>query len=121
MKLNHLDLHVPDVRALVTFLVDHFDLELQSNAHSPAIAILSDREGFTLVVQRAKDDVAYPAGFHIGFIVDDEATVRARHARMTDAGVTKITPIDMNGRGTMFYCQAPGDLVVEVSCRRPSP
>jgi catechol 2,3-dioxygenase-like lactoylglutathione lyase family enzyme len=116
MKLNHLDLHVPDVRALTSFLVEHFDLELRSNPDSPALAILSDEEGFTLVVQRAKDDARYPEGFHIGFLVDDESIVRARHASMVAAGVTKITPIDMNNRGTMFYCQAPGDIVVECSC-----
>ena len=116
MKLNHLDLHVPDVRALSSFLVAHFDLELRSNPDSPAIHILSDGHGFTLVIQRAKDDAKYPEGSHIGFLVDDESIVRARHERMVAAGVTKITPIDMNGRGTMFYCQAPGDLVIEVSC-----
>jgi catechol 2,3-dioxygenase-like lactoylglutathione lyase family enzyme len=118
MKLNHLDLHVPDVLALTDFLVRHFDLEVRGNATSPKIQILTDGHGFTLVVQRAKDDGGYPEGSHIGFLVDDEATVRVQHAKMVEQGVTNLTPIDMNGRGTMFYCRAPGGIVVEVNCPR---
>ena len=40
----------------MAFLEEAFGLEMQSNRGSPVIAILSDREGFTLVLQRRKND-----------------------------------------------------------------
>lgn len=114
MKLNHLDLQVSDVQALASFLERHFDLERLSNDRSPAIAILHDRSGFTLVIQRRHDDRPYPDGFHIGFIHDAAATVRAHHARLSAAQLA-VGAIDVNARGTRFYLTAPGDILVEVS------
>jgi len=114
MLLNHLDLHVHDVQALAAFLVDHFDLERRTNDRSPAIAVLADAAGFTLVVQRRTDAAPYPAGFHIGFIHAGAAAVRAHHARLAAAGVA-TGPIDVNNRGTRFYLTAPGEILVEVS------
>lgn len=114
MKLNHLDLQVSDVQLLASFLERHFDLVRLSNDRSPAIAILHDGAGFTLVIQRRTDDVPYPAGFHIGFIHDAAAAVLAHRVRLVDAGVS-VSPIDVNARGTRFYLTAPGDILVEVS------
>jgi hypothetical protein len=114
VKLNHLDLQVSDVQALASFLEQHFELERLSNDRSPAIAILHDRCGFTLVIQRRRDDQPYPDGFHIGFIHDAAATVRSHHARLAAEGLA-LSPIDVNARGTRFYLTAPGDILVEVS------
>lgn len=114
MKLNHLDLQVSDVQLLASFLERHFDLVRLSNDRSPAIAILHDGAGFTLVIQRRTDDVRYPSGFHIGFIHDAAAAVHAHRARLVDAGIS-ASPIDVNARGTRFYLTAPGDILVEVS------
>jgi hypothetical protein len=63
--------------------------------------------------------LAYPEGFHIGFLVDDVAAVHAHHARLAAAGAAPGA-VTTNNRGTMFYLHAPGDLLVEVSCRRES-
>ena len=114
MKLNHLDLQTSDVQALAGFLVDHFDLERRSNDRSPAIAILGDEAGFVLVIQRHAAPV-YPDGFHVGFVLDTAAAVRAHHARLTAAALA-VGPIDVNARGTRFYLRAPGAILVEVSC-----
>ena len=114
MKLNHLDLQVSDVQQLAAFLERHFDLVRLSNDRSPAIAILHDGAGFTLVIQRRTDDARYPDGFHIGFIHEGAAAVRAHHARLAGAGLS-TSPIDVNARGTRFYLTAPGDILVEVS------
>jgi catechol 2,3-dioxygenase-like lactoylglutathione lyase family enzyme len=119
MKLNHLDLQVPDVRAAVAFFERSFDLELCSNPSSPAIAILSDRHGFTLVLQRMQDPHAtYPEGFHLGFLLDGEAEVRERHARLVAEGAVPVTALIENNRGVMFYCTGPGGVAIEVGCRR---
>jgi catechol 2,3-dioxygenase-like lactoylglutathione lyase family enzyme len=117
VKLNHIDLQVADVPATVQFLVDHFDLRPLTRLDSPAIAILTDGAGFTLVIQRRKLDTdVFPEGFHIGFLVDAPAEVVARQARLAAAGL-RVTPVQTNARGTLCYCRGPGDLLVEVGCR----
>jgi hypothetical protein len=113
VKLNHLDLQTTDVQALAAFFVDHFDLQRRSNDRSPAIAILGDEAGFTLVIQRHATPV-YPDGFHVGFIHDATAPVYAHHRRLTAAGL-ECSPIEINNRGTRFYLRAPGVLLIEVS------
>jgi hypothetical protein len=113
VKLNHLDLQAPDVQALASFLVEHFGLQRRSNDRSPAIAILGDEAGFTLVIQRMREG-AYPPGFHIGFILDTAAEVRARREMLVARGVT-AGEIGIDNRGTRFYLTAPGEILVEVS------
>ena len=121
MKLNHLDLQVADVQQTVTFFERYFDLELRTSRTSPALAVLSDRQGFVLVVQRRKHDgEAYPEGFHLGFLVDDVESVHAAHARAREGGLD-VTDVITNNRGVMIYCKAPDGYVVEVSCPRGKP
>jgi catechol 2,3-dioxygenase-like lactoylglutathione lyase family enzyme len=117
MRLNHLDLQVPDVPTTAAFFERYFALTIQSNRSSAAIIILSDDSTFTLVLQRRKRDCeSYPEGFHIGFLVEDEAAVRRQHARMVGDGVA-CSDIFVNHRGVMFYLTAPGDFTVEVGYR----
>ncbi|MCY0995136.1 VOC family protein [Nannocystis sp. ILAH1] len=116
MRLNHLDLQVTDVARSVEFFEQIFGLELQSNRRSPVIAILGDGAGFVLVLQR-REAVAYPEGFHVGFLVDDVALVHAVHARATAAGLP-ISPVETDNRSTRTYCRAPEGYLVEVGCPR---
>jgi catechol 2,3-dioxygenase-like lactoylglutathione lyase family enzyme len=116
MHLNHLDLQVSDVVASVAFFEGLFGLELQSSRTSPAIAILSDGRDFVLVLQRHANPT-YPAGFHLGFLVEDVDTVLRFHERAR-AGGFAVSDVDVNNRGTMVYCRAPDGYAVEVSCRK---
>ena len=118
MILNHLDLQVADVQATVSTFEAFFGLTLETSRNSPAIAIMSDGHGFTLVLQRSEAP-QYPAGFHLGFLVESIAIVERTHARLVEAGAS-VTPVQSNNRGTMIYCQLPHGIVVEVSCRRVS-
>jgi catechol 2,3-dioxygenase-like lactoylglutathione lyase family enzyme len=124
VKLNHLDLQIPDVVATAAWFAEHFGFEIVSNPTSPAIIILRGEDGFSLVLQRLKtDDPAYPEGFHVGFLVDTADEVRAARARLLAAGAAP-GEVTTNNRGTMFYLYAPGKILVEVSCRareKPSP
>jgi catechol 2,3-dioxygenase-like lactoylglutathione lyase family enzyme len=119
VKLNHLDLQVADVPRAVTFFEDAFGFQLQSNRRSSTIAILSDSEGFVLVLQRKKSaSDRYPDGFHFGFLVDDLESVNRFHSRAVDLGLKTSGVID-NGRGTHVYCTGPDGLLAEVSYRPP--
>jgi catechol 2,3-dioxygenase-like lactoylglutathione lyase family enzyme len=115
LRLNHLDLHVPDVQALAAFFEQHFDFTQVSNGRSPAIAILRGRDDFSLVIQRRRADTdVYPDGAHLGFVLPSPDDVRAHHARMAAAGGSP-GDVSVNARGTMFYTRAPGGVLVEVS------
>ena len=120
MKLNHLDLQVSDVQSTVTFFETFFGLVLQTSRHTPAIAILSDGEGFVLVLQRRTDDTPWPDGFHLGFLVDDTDTVLHTWQRLTEAGHSVSEP-STNNRGMQVYCRMPDGYLVEVSCRKTGP
>jgi len=116
--LNHLDLPVSDVPAVAAFLVDHFGFQPRTKLDSPAIVILDDGHGFTFVLQRRKDSIErFPAGMHIGFIVEEPAGVHAHRERLAAAGV-RISEVQTNARGVQCYCTGPSELVVEVSCRK---
>jgi catechol 2,3-dioxygenase-like lactoylglutathione lyase family enzyme len=118
MKLNHLDLQVSDVQKSVDFFERYFDMELRSSRTSPALAILWDRQGFVLVLQRRKSDAeVYPEGFHLGFVVDDAESVERAHVRAKEGGL-EVTDVITNNRGVMIYCKAPDGYAVEVSCPR---
>jgi catechol 2,3-dioxygenase-like lactoylglutathione lyase family enzyme len=117
MRLNHLDLQVPDVPATAAFFERYFDFRIASNRTSSAIIILTGEEGFTLVLQRRRSDQErYPEGFHIGFIVDRDERVHAKRAELAGDGIS-CSEIIQNKRGLMFYVHGPGDVLIEVNCR----
>lgn len=117
MKLNHLDLQVNDVPRAVAFFERCFDFTLTSNRASPAIAFLTDGHGFVLVLQRCTEGPArYPRGFHLGFLVEDEATVERTRTRLAEAG-QEVSDVIRNNRGVMIYCRAEDGFLVEVSAR----
>lgn len=118
MKLNHIDLQVPDVQEAAAFFERWFAFEQLSNRQSPAIAILRGAGDFTLVLQRRAAGERYPEGFHIGFLLDEESQVLAFHARARAAGLA-ISEVQRNGRGTLTYLRGPGELLIEVSHRPP--
>jgi len=92
---------------------------LESNRASPALAILTDGHGFTLVLQRRKNDTdAYQDSFHFGFLVDDVAAVRAFHLKAREGGLVTVSDVLENGRGVLVYCRTSDGLLFEVSCPR---
>ncbi|MGZ3451013.1 MAG: VOC family protein, partial [Polyangiales bacterium] len=114
MKLNHIDLQVEDVQETVRFFEDFFDFEMRTSRNSPALAILDDRHGLVMVLQKKKrTEEIYPEGFHIGFLVERDEDVVAFSSRAEAQGL-RTSPIERNSRGTMTYCRAPGGIVVEV-------
>ncbi len=116
MRLNHIDLQVVDVQETAAFFEAWFGFAHVSNRQSPAIAILKGDGDFTLVIQKCEAGERFPEGFHIGFLRDDEADVIDFQRRAKQAGL-RISEIIRNGRGTLTYVHAPGEILVEVSAR----
>lgn len=119
MKLNHIDLQVPDVVEAVTFFERWFAFTLTTSRTSPALAILHGADGFVLVLQRSLAGGTYPDKFHIGFILGSEALVTDFHERARAAAL-EVSDVLRNGRGTQVYFRGPGGILVEVSCPRAS-
>ena len=115
MKLNHLDLHVPNVLETRDFFVGELGFTLISAPSASTIAILKDEGGFVLVLQKQKHpNEKYPEGFHVGFYVDNRSEVDALHIKFKEKGM-KISDIDSNRRGYFFYTYAPGEILIEVN------
>lgn len=118
MVLNHVDLQVTNVQQTALFFEQHFGFTLQSSRFSPAIAILQGDAGVVLVLQRKKSpEERYPEGFHVGFLVADEASVIDAQRRLSEAGA-RVGDVDRNNRGTMMYCNIGDGIAIEVSCRK---
>ena len=115
MKLNHLDLQVSDVSAARAFFETHFGLRCAFQRRNE-IAILQDDAGLEFGVSNLFDSAApvYPPDFHIGFVLDSEAEVRATYERLTKAGVRMKTDVSRGGPNIYFMCVGPDGIVVEV-------
>ena len=119
MQLNHLDLSVPDVPAAVSFFETAFGFTLLKTKGNDGMAILRGDGGVVLVLTRAAPTPSplYPKTFHIGFLLPSEAAVWDAFQRMQTAGIElPQEPQTMRG-SLLFYCQAPGGLLVEVGHR----
>ncbi len=122
MRFNHLNLCVPNLDEAQSFFQDHFDFQLLDRK-GDAIAILTDGEDFTLVLSKpsafgSHELVSYPAGFHVGFIVDCADAVERVHARLLAHGILiDKAPRSIHG-SYGFYFTALDGILFEVSCSR---
>jgi len=78
VSLNHLNLVVADLDAAAGFFADHFGFAVRTRY--AALAVLDGAGGFVLVLSTTPEALTYPPGFHVGFLVDDAATVDAEYA-----------------------------------------
>lgn len=112
MKLNHLNLTVPDVAETRTFFETYFGLTPIGEAPNDAIAALFDDDGFVLTLMRGEEP-SYPRMFHIGFGQESEEQVNVLHQRLHADGFEVSPPKRAHGAWT-FYFPAPGGIRVEV-------
>jgi catechol 2,3-dioxygenase-like lactoylglutathione lyase family enzyme len=119
MQLKHLNLTTSDVSGLAEFFKRFFGFKCLLERGSGAFTILGNDDGFVLTLMKAKksDPAAYPETFHLGFYVDDLAAVQAKRDELLAAGLSPqaIQDAGRSGRGTHFYCTAPGNFVVEIA------
>jgi catechol 2,3-dioxygenase-like lactoylglutathione lyase family enzyme len=116
-----MDLHVPDVSATAAFFTRYFGLRQVETRATSSLAILSDgalelvlSPGIEKFGSRNQNDTS--VSYHIGFIVDDRAEVDRVFALMHADGLDVREPRELRG-GWLFYCTAPGNVMVEVGAR----
>jgi catechol 2,3-dioxygenase-like lactoylglutathione lyase family enzyme len=121
MKLNHLNLCTGNVPGLSDFFSRFFGFEHIATRGSDAFAVLRGSDGFALNLMRSGRNAAvvdYPDGFHVGFLVETADEVRAKHGELQEAGLQPGDVQKLTRGGiptTIFYCEAPGGVLVEVS------
>jgi catechol 2,3-dioxygenase-like lactoylglutathione lyase family enzyme len=124
MRLNHLDLHVPDVAAARDFFVDIFGLKVVETRGHDGLAILNDDAGLELILSRpiekfggADNLTAGVNTYHVGFILPERDQVDAVYQRLIAAGFEAWhEPRAIRG-GWLFYAMGPGRILVEVGWR----
>jgi catechol 2,3-dioxygenase-like lactoylglutathione lyase family enzyme len=114
MKLNHLSFPSSDVRATATFFEEHLGCIVAGRDGSWILK----RPGFDIVIDdAASHPVEWPHNFHIGFELASLDEVRALHAKMLAAGVVMRTDVFRHERGSRFFCEVPGGVLVEINTR----
>lgn len=120
MQLNHLNLCFADVQSARRFFETYFGFHV-IGTNNDTISVLSDADDFVLVLSNFEKttEYRYPPSFHIGFILDSVAEVKAVHRRMEDDGLAVGEPKN-TPRGTTFYGHIQESVMFEV-LSRPEP
>ena len=115
MRLNHLDLIVPNVAQSRAFFEAYFGLRCVVSQGSDELAVLTDEAGFALTLSSpdTATPVEYPAGFHIGFMQASREQVYEIHERLKSDGFVVESPREFHGAWTFFF-RAPGGFLIEV-------
>jgi catechol 2,3-dioxygenase-like lactoylglutathione lyase family enzyme len=114
MKLNHVSFPSSDVGATATFFEDHLGCTVAARGTSWFLK----RPGFDIVIDAAADHpVQWPHNFHIGFELASLDEVRGLYERMAAAGVVMKTGVFKHERGSRFFCEVPGGVLVEINTR----
>ena len=115
MRLNHLNLTVPDVQQTREFFENYFDFRCVFQRGPDALAVLTDESGFVLTLNNFEKatEVNYPGAFHVGFMLESRERVNAVHDRLTADGFEVEPAREFHGAWT-FYFRAPGGFLVEV-------
>ncbi len=115
MRLNHLNLTVPEVSRTRTFFETYFGFRFVAERGREALVVLVDASGFILTLNNfdKASEVQYPAAFHVGFMQKTRASVDEIYDRLKADGFEPETPKEFHGAWT-FYFKAPGGFLVEV-------
>jgi catechol 2,3-dioxygenase-like lactoylglutathione lyase family enzyme len=116
MKLNHLSFPSADTAATAKFFEQYLGFTIAGTWEKSYIL---KRPGYDVVIDHASDDVpAWPKNFHVGFELPGVDDVHTLYERFKADGVQMETGIFNNGRGSRFFCRAPGGVMFELNTRR---
>jgi catechol 2,3-dioxygenase-like lactoylglutathione lyase family enzyme len=115
MRMNHLNLTVPDVAQSRQFFETYFGLKCVAELGRNALAVLVDETGFVLTLNNFEKatEVQYPGMFHIGFMQESRERVNEINDRLKSGGIEVEAPHELHGAWTFFF-RAPGGFLVEV-------
>ena len=116
MRLNHLDLTVPNVAQSRAFFETYFGLRciVSVSRGNDDLVVLTDEAGFALTLNNFdKTQVEYPGGFHIGFMQDSRESVDEIYERLKSDGFDVESPREFHGAWTFFF-RSPGGFDIEV-------
>lgn len=126
MRLNHLDLHVPDVPATRDFFVHYFGFRLIEMRGKDGLAILEDSGGLQMVISNpiarfgaADTPTAGWNTYHIGFNLPSREDVDKIYDNLREGGEEILKPPGPIRGEWRFYCYAPGRVLVEIGCPQP--
>ncbi|WP_208635767.1 VOC family protein [Caballeronia pedi] len=115
MKLNHLSFPSADTPATARFFERYLGFTISGTWDRSYIL---KRPGFDVVIDHARDDrLDWPRAFHVGFELPSLDSVRDLYERFKSEGVEMETGIFNNGRGSRFFCRAPGGVMFEMNTR----
>jgi catechol 2,3-dioxygenase-like lactoylglutathione lyase family enzyme len=115
MKLNHLSFPSADTPATARFFEQYLGFTISGTWDQSYIL---KRPGFDVVIDHARDHAPdWPRAFHVGFELPTLDDVRALYERFESEGVEMETDIFNNGRGSRFFCRAPGGVMFEMNTR----
>lgn len=116
MKLNHLSFPSANTLATAKFFERYLGFTIAGTWDQSYIL---KRPGFDVVIDHAGNEVpTWPKAFHVGFELQGIEAVRALYERFKEDGVEMETDIFNNGRGSRFFCRAPGGVMFEINTRR---
>jgi catechol 2,3-dioxygenase-like lactoylglutathione lyase family enzyme len=122
MILNHLDLYVPDVATTRDFFMRHFGFRHQDTRGADRLAILHDDAGLELVISKpisqlgGAEQVALGlTTYHIGFRLPSAQKVDEVFGCLQAGSDQQIDPPRKIRGRYLFYCLAPGNILVEVA------
>jgi catechol 2,3-dioxygenase-like lactoylglutathione lyase family enzyme len=114
MRLNHLNLTVPDVARTRDFFEKYFGFRPVFD-RGGTLAVLIDESGFVFTLSNFNKatEVDYPGAFHIGFNQESREKVDEFYRRLTGDGIDANPPKEFHGAWTSYF-RAPGGFLVEI-------
>lgn len=115
MKLNHLSFPSADTLATAQFFEQYLGFTIAGTWDQSYIL---KRPGFDVVIDHVGDDApAWPRTFHAGFELESLDDVQTLYRRFQADGIMLETAVFNNGRGSRFFCRAPGGVMFELNTR----
>jgi catechol 2,3-dioxygenase-like lactoylglutathione lyase family enzyme len=115
MKLNHLSFPSADTAATARFFEHYLGFTISGTWDQ---CFILKRPGFDVVIDHVSDAApSWPKAFHAGFELPTLDAVQALYERFKADGIEMETEVFNNGRGSRFFCRAPGGVMFELNTR----
>ncbi len=114
MKLNHLSFPSLDVDATASFFARHLGATVTPMGTS---AVVKRHDADIVIEDATGRRVDWPENFHIGFELPTAADVARLHDEFLAGGARMTTGLIRAPRGSRFFCEIPGGVLVEITRR----